>query len=119
MKLFITLMLCITTAYATTEREYQTQYCTGKIEVVLPDKTRIDCETSDYAIEYDFSKKWAEGTGQSLHYGRMTGKTPGLVLITETEKDCKHVKIAADNIKHYWLPIRLQTVGPYQCAGFE
>lgn len=118
MKLFIVLMLFAVAAQATSEREYQEKHCTGLMEQVLPDRTRIDCETFNYAIEYDFAKKWAESIGQSLHYGRMTGKLPGIVLITETVKDCKHVKKAQDNIKHYWLPIRLQTVGPFKCDGF-
>lgn len=93
------------------ESWYQDQYCTGKKEVVQDDKTRIDCLTSHYAIEYDFANKWAEGIGQALHYGRMTGKQPGLVLIVESLNDCKYVERTQANIDHYWLPIRLQTIG--------
>lgn len=39
----------------------------GKMEVVLKDKTRIDCLTAEYAIEVDFAKKGAEGIGQALY----------------------------------------------------
>lgn len=117
MKLFILLMLCVLAVEAKTEKEYQAQHCPGRMEVVLKDRTRIDCETTIYAIEFDFAKKWAEGIGQSLHYGLMTGKTPGLTLITESEKDCKYVGRAQNIIKEYWLPIRLQTVGPFKCKG--
>lgn len=67
------------------EKYYQTKMCTalgGKMEVVLEDKTRIDCLTSEYAIEVDFAKKWAEGIGQSLYYAQMSGKKPAVGLIS-------------------------------------
>jgi hypothetical protein len=44
------------------ERWYQEQWCEamgGQTEVVLPDKTRVDCLTDEYAIEVDFAPKWA------------------------------------------------------------
>jgi len=111
MKYLFILLLFVRPVSAESERFYQEKYCTGKIEVVLEDRTRIDCETSHYAIEYDFARKWAESLGQALHYARMTNKQPGIVLIIESEKDCKYVKRAQDNIDFYWLPIDLQTVG--------
>jgi len=66
------------------ERYYQTKFCNklnGKMEVRLKDKTRIDCLTDKYAIEVDFAKKWAEGIGQSLYYGYMSGRQPAVALI--------------------------------------
>jgi len=76
------------------EKVYQKVWCDengGETEVILPDKTRIDCMLPDYAIEFDFADKWAESIGQSLYYGYMTNKTPGIVLIMENEeKDCKY-----------------------------
>ena len=54
------------------ERWYQEQGCTGVTEYRLPDRTRVDCLLEDYAVEYDFGRKWAEAIGQSLHYGRMS-----------------------------------------------
>ena len=56
------------------------------------DKTRVDCLTKDYAIEFDFAKKWAESAGQALYYGKMTGKKPAVVLILEAPSDLKYVK---------------------------
>ena len=47
------------------------------------DKTRVDCLTKDYAVEFDFAEKWAESVGQSLHYEMMTGKKAMIVLILE------------------------------------
>jgi len=55
----------------------------GVTEFVLSDKTRVDCLTSTYAIEVDFASKWAESVGQSLHYGFMTDKKSGVLLIME------------------------------------
>lgn len=72
------------------EKYYQNLWCSkwhGKQEVLLKDFTRIDCETKNYVVEFDFAKKWAESIGQSLHYGRMTGKNPAIILIIEQPKD--------------------------------
>jgi len=75
----------------------------GKIEYVLPDKTRVDCLTDEYAIEVDFAKKWAEAIGQSLYYAQITGKKPaiGFIVGDGDERYIKRVKIVADkfNIK--------------------
>lgn len=66
------------------EAYYQNLWCSrwhGKAEYKLPDNTRIDCLTKNYAVEFDFAKKWAESVGQSIHYGIMTGKKPAIILI--------------------------------------
>ena len=66
------------------EAYYVTNWCHpsfGQREFLLWDKTRVDCLTKDYAIEFDFAKKWAESAGQALYYGKMTGKKPAVVLI--------------------------------------
>lgn len=52
-------------------------------EVVLWDKTRVDISTATHAIEVDWASKWAEGVGQALYYSAVTGKKPGLVLLTK------------------------------------
>ena len=63
------------------EADFVDAHCTGEIEHVLPDRTRIDCLTDTHAIEYDWGKKWAESLGQALFYSAMTGKKAGIVLI--------------------------------------
>jgi len=76
------------------EKHYQTLLCNaleGEMEVVLKDRTRVDCLTDEYAIEVDFAKKWAEGIGQSLYYGYMTDKKPAVGLIVG-EKDKRYLK---------------------------
>ncbi len=72
------------------ERDYQERWCAergGKTEYVLPDRTRVDCLTDDYAVEVDFARKWAEAVGQALYYGRRTERKPGIVLIMESDSD--------------------------------
>ena len=78
-----------------TEAYYVEQWCTpsfGKKEFRLWDMTRVDCLTKDYAIEFDFAKKWAESVGQSLYYSEMTHKKPAVVLILTNWTDMRSVK---------------------------
>jgi len=78
-----------------TESYYVNQWCTpsfGKKEFRLWDSTRVDCLTKEYAIEFDFAKKWAESIGQSLYYAKMTGKKPAVVLILTNALDMRYVK---------------------------
>lgn len=68
------------------EKDYQNVWCKangGSLEVVLFDNARVDCVTPDYAIEFDFAKKWGEAIGQSLYYGAVLNKKSGVVLIME------------------------------------
>jgi hypothetical protein len=53
---------------------------------------RADCVGPHYAIEIDWSEKWAESLGQAMYYASQTGKEPGLVLLCrKPEADClKH-----------------------------
>jgi len=90
-----------------TEKYYQQKFCKvvgGKMEVRLKDRTRVDCLTSEYAIEVDFAKKWAEGIGQSLYYALMTGKKPAVALIIG-EKDKRYLKRAKKVAKKYKIKI--------------
>jgi len=88
------------------EKFYQERFCkklNGLIEYRLPDATRIDCLTKEYAIEVDFAKKWAEGIGQGLYYGIETNRKPAVALIVgkKDEKFLKRIrKVAKEfNIK--------------------
>lgn len=82
----------ITTQTKLHEKDYVNKYCTGIKEYTLPDKTRIDCLTDEYAIEFDFAKKWAESIGQSLYYAKKTGKKPAVAIITSGEQDMKYIR---------------------------
>lgn len=99
MKLIVCLLILIFStlpSFAAPEKDYQKLWCSvnnGRTEVVLPDKTRVDCVTETHAIEFDFAKKWGEAIGQSLYYASALKKTPGIVLILENpEKDTKYLK---------------------------
>lgn len=74
------------------EKDYVNQYCDGQREYVLPDKTRIDCLTDEYAIEFDYAKKWAESIGQSLYYAKKTGKKPAVAIILKQASDKKYIQ---------------------------
>ena len=78
------------------ERWYQQRWCDanqGRMEVRLANGTRCDCLTATHAIEFDFAPKWQEAIGQSLNYGMMTGKRPGIVLICRRPNDKKKFKL--------------------------
>lgn len=89
-------------AHEQPERYYQKEWCdrfNGVMEYKLDDGTRVDCVTTNYAIEFDFAKKWAESIGQSLYYGIKTNKKPAVVLIIEKPSDFKYyyrIKTVAD-----------------------
>jgi hypothetical protein len=86
------LLLLSANAFAHPESYYQEKYCWGEMEFVLPDKARVDCLTENFAMEYDFAKKWAESIGQALYYSRVTGKQPAVTLIVEKGKDQRYLK---------------------------
>ena len=76
------------------ESYYVNEWCTpdfARKEAVLWDLTRVDCLAKDYAIEFDFAKKWAESVGQALYYSKMTGKAPAVVLILSSPLDYLYV----------------------------
>lgn len=76
------------------ERWYQERWCAGRgtMEVVLPDRSRVDCLTEIHAVEFDFGHKWAEAIGQALNYSAQTGKRPGIVLILERPGDERYLE---------------------------
>ncbi len=99
--LLVLIMLCTINSAAFcarqySEKTYQKQWCNskgGQLEYQLNDKTRVDCLTEKYAVEFDFANKWHECIGQALYYGQKTKKIPACVLIMENEeKDVKYLK---------------------------
>lgn len=78
------------------EADHVRAWCSGKVEAVLGDGTRVDCLTDTHAIEVDWAHKWMEGVGQSLHYAEVSGRKPGLALILRPgwAADARHVERA-------------------------
>ena len=77
------------------EASYQQAWCkkhNGIMEYENNDKTRVDCLTDTYAVEFDFANKWAESVGQALHYSLMTGKKAKVVLILDNSKQMIYYK---------------------------
>lgn len=106
--LLLTWILLVPMVCLAAEADYQRVWCeaaSGQMEVILPDRTRIDCETADEVVEFDFDYKWAEGLGQALHYSRMTGKRGRVVLIGDKNAD----KIRSLAIM-YCLPISVEVM---------
>lgn len=48
---------------------------------VPPGGARIDCVSATHAIEIDFSNRWAEAAGQSLHAAQGLGRVAGVVML--------------------------------------
>lgn len=88
------------------------------MEVVLDDKTRVDCLLDEYAIEVDFARKWAEAIGQSLHYAAKANKEAGILLIINKESDCKFIGRVKGVIDNYKLPIKVWVTGDHECLIF-
>lgn len=55
----------------------------AKVEVQLPDGTRVDLLSDTHAWEVDWAYNYCQGIGQTLYYSLKTGKKPGLILLTE------------------------------------
>ena len=94
------------------EGDYVDKFCTGTVEYLLPDKTRVDCDLPKESQEYDWQTKWYEGVGQALYYSMSTGKGGGLVLIAKNDKWKKYTDRAKATILHYDLPLSLYVIKP-------
>ena len=84
--LAIALLLCSSVAFGATEAEHCRRLAPkygADTEVRMWDGTRVDLMNSEYAFEVDFARKWAEGVGQAVYYGHLTGKKPALILLAQ------------------------------------
>lgn len=110
--LALSVWLAVANSKGLSERSYQDRYCKGLVEWRLPDKTRVDCLTHTHAIEFDFSNKWAEAIGQSLHYANVTNKRAGIYLIMLGKRSVLHNSILRQTIKAFKLPIDVWLISP-------
>ena len=97
------------------EKFYQERWCKangGETEVVLPDKTRLDCENKTHAVEVEFAQNWHGAIGQALWYAAQTGKRAGIVLILEKDGDDKYWIKLNVLISMYGLPIDTWKTAP-------
>lgn len=64
----------------------------AELEVRLWDGTRVDMLSDEWAIEVDWSGKWAESIGQSLYYAELTGRKPGIILLVkDVQREMRYV----------------------------
>lgn len=90
------------------ELDYAAEWCAaagGVAEVVLIDRTRVDCVTQTHAIEVERAGKWPEAIGQALHYARLTGLRPGIVIIRDTAYAERYVTRLRATVSTWRLPI--------------
>ena len=88
-------------AFKKNEAYYQKILCNdlnGIIEYRLPDRSRVDCLTYDYAIEVDFDKKPYECAAQALYYAIMTNRKPACAFITDKKqsRQINRLKVLAE-----------------------
>jgi hypothetical protein len=79
----------------------------GEMEVTMPDRSRCDIVTEEYAIEVKKHSNWKEAIGQSLNYAFQSNKKAGIVLIIEEPGDSLKLMSV---IRHYKLPITVWTI---------
>jgi len=102
------------------EAFYRDRICkkwNGTPEYTLDDGARVDCLTDQYAVEFDFSNKWAEAVGQSLYYSMKTGKKAGIVLIMNGNSSQRHLERLKEVIGHYRLDIKIWTLKTQQAVS--
>jgi len=58
-------------------------------EYTLPDESRVDILTDEYAFEVEWAYKWKESIGQSLYYAIQTDMKPGIILLFKGEPQDK------------------------------
>lgn len=103
------------------EADYADPWCAaqgGVAEKVQADRTRVDCLLPGFAVEVEHAHKWAEAMGQALHYGRMTGRMPGVMLILKKPGDARFVRRLNADAEYWGLPLFVWTVEAYG-AGQE
>ena len=114
--LVISLVACPHLAHAL-ESDYAAPWCAergGVAEKVLADRTRVDCLLPGFAVEVDYAHKWAEAMGQALHYARMTGRMPGVLLILHRPADERYVHRLYGDAEYWSIPLFVWTVKAYE-----
>lgn len=97
------------------EKDFVEAWCgasQGRSEVRQADRTRIDCVTDEYAIEFDFGHKWAEAIGQALFYSAQSGLRPGVVLILKKPGDIRYLARLEKANQHHNLNIQIWVMRP-------
>ena len=71
------------------ESFYIAKWCAdhgGQTEVRMPDGSRADCITAEWAVEVGFAESPWENTPQAINYAKWTGKRALVVIVVENAK---------------------------------
>lgn len=95
------------------EAYYAERWCAeagGREEVTLPSGARADCITEEFAVEVDWSNKWAEGLGQAMHYASETGKRAAVVLLIHEKSKNAEIYRLESTIAAYGVDVQIFVV---------
>ena len=113
--LFSFLSLCSVYSGTATagERDVQDCLCHGMDQNIgLPSGAEADCLDDTRAIEVDYSYKWAEAIGQSLHYAGQTNRLATIFFVCAQETPdhlCyAHSLRLETTISDFNLPIKVE-----------
>jgi len=91
-------------------RDFACQEFKGIAAYNLGDGLTVDCITSDYVLEFEFEKNWADAIGKALFYEIKTGRKAGIVLIVEKYENNDDLKKIKQVIREKNLEIKLWTI---------
>jgi len=92
---FIVFLLLLSSSALASEKKYIEEWCKrnkGTTGYYIDGGSNIDCLTEEYAVEFEFAKKWPEAVGWALYYSIKTDKRPGIVLIIKDKEDYAYLK---------------------------
>ena len=104
------LFLAVSVCHALPESHYTASWCAemgGQAEVTMPDGSRADCVTDTHAVEVERAAKFKDSVGQVLHYSRITGKRPLILLLLSNESDKRKASALCKLIKSFHIPIEV------------
>lgn len=94
------------------EETYQKLFCRGwkteRIHNVTEEGTVSDCISKNHVWEVDFTHKFYEGIGQSLHYSVERDLNAGLILVCGDVGDCTSYGLRLiEVVKKFELPLTI------------
>lgn len=97
------LLLFLTPQLSATEIEWSRKIAQGSVidgvsgeaEFKLPDGSRVDVLSDEYAWEVEWSDKWEESIGQSLWYSIASERKPGVILLLRGDRDEDYLRCLA------------------------
>ena len=105
--LFIIVLLLTKPVVAQNEQIWIDKYCPNNQAHTVT--VLVDCLTDEYAIEFDFSNKWAEAIGQSLYYASQTNRNPAIFILCQNKRCKTHLHKLNSTIDYYNLNIKVMT----------